>query len=151
MAATAIFHNAWNCRWSRPGHRITGLRDAVQPESGWVCEREGDRRSVSDDECAHCSRWEPLAIAATPPAVVFPLSHAVLAEAPRIEVRAPFTADEVARGALRAVLVAIAIVFAATGVTVLTSPAAILFTVVLWLCAATSLGFAAFGRFAPTP
>ena len=69
----------------------------------------------------------------------------------RIDVRAPFTTDEVARGALRAELVVIAIVFAATGVAVLTSAAAIPFTVVLWLCAATSLGFAAFGPFAPRP
>ena len=150
MAATAIFHNAWNCHWSRPGHRITGLRDAVQPESVWVCTREGGRRSVGDDECAHCSRWEASAIAAAS-AVVFPLSHSVLAEAPRIEVRAPFTTDEVARGALRAVLVLIAIVFAATGFAVLTSSPAIPFTVALWLCAGTALGFAAFGRFAAVP
>lgn len=149
MAATATFHNVWNCRWSRPGHRITGLLDVVQPESVWVCAREGERRSVADDECAHCSRWEPFAVA-LPPAAVFPLSHSVLAEAPGIDRRAPFATDEVAQGALRAVLVAIAIVFAATGVAVLTSAASIPFTVVLWLCAATSLGFAAFGRFAPT-
>ena len=50
MAATATFHDAWNCRWSRLGHRITGLRDAVQPEGVWVCTREGERRSVSDKE-----------------------------------------------------------------------------------------------------
>jgi hypothetical protein len=150
MAAIATFQNEWNCRWSRPGHRITGLPDAAQPESVWVCTRDGERRSVSHVECAHCSRWEPFAIASAP-ALVYPLSHPVLAEAPRIDVRAPFTTDEVARGALRAELVVIAIVFAATGVAVLTSPAAIPFTVVLWLCAATSLGFAAFGRFAPTP
>ena len=146
MAATAILHNAWNCRWSHPGHRITGLRDAVQPEGVWVCVRDGERRSVSDAECANCSRWEPLAFTAAP-AVVFAPSHSVLAEAPRIDLRAPFTTDEVARGGLRAVLVLIAIVFAAAGVAVLTSPAAIPLTVALWLGAATSLGFAAF---APT-
>jgi type IV secretory pathway TrbD component len=150
MAATATFQNAWNCRWSRQGHRLTGLSDAVQPESVWVCAREGERRSVCDAECAHCSRWEPFAIAVAP-VVVFPLSHPVFAETPRVHVRAPFTSDEVARGELRAVLVLIAIVFAAIGFAVLTSPAAIPFTVALWLCAATSLGFAAFGRFAPTP
>ena len=148
MAATATFHNAWNCRWSRPGHRITGLRDAVQPESVWVCAREGERRSVCDDECARCSGWEPYAVAVAP-AGVFGQSHSVLAEAPCIDARAPFTTEEVARFALRAVLVLIAIVFAAIGFAVLTGPPAIPFTVTLWLCAATSLGFAAFGRFAP--
>jgi hypothetical protein len=150
MAATATFQNIWNCRWSRPGHRITGLSDAVQPESVWVCAREGERRSVTDDECARCSRWEPSATAVAPVGV-FPLSHSVFADAPRITIRAPFTSEELARGALRAVLVVIAIVFAATGFSVLTGLPAIPFTVALWLCAATSLGFAAFGRFTPTP
>jgi hypothetical protein len=149
MAATATFQNVWNCRWSRPGHRITGLSDAVQPESVWVCAREGERRSVSDHECARCSRWEPSAIAVAPVAV-FALSHSMLAEAPRITIRA-FTNDELARSALRAVLVLIAIVFAATGFAVLTGLPAIPLTVALWLCAATALGFAAFGRFTPTP
>lgn len=150
MTATAILHNAWNCRWSRPAQRMTGLSAAVQPENLWVCVHEGTRRPVSDDECAHCSQWDTFATTADPVAV-FPLSHRVLAEAPRIDVRVAFNRDAVARGALRAVLVLIAIVFAAIGFTVLTSALAIPFTVALWLCAATSLGFAAFGRFAPAP
>ena len=150
MSATATLQNAWNCRWSVPGHRITGLRDSLQPESVWVCTRDGGRRSVCDDACARCSLWEPFAATAAP-ATVFPLSHFVLAEAPTRPVVAPITTEEFARGAFRTMLVVIAIVFVALGVTVLTSPLSIPFTIGLWLCAATSLGFAAFGRFGEKP
>jgi hypothetical protein len=60
MANTAIatLQPVWDCRWSRPGHRLTGVSDALQPESPWVCAREGDRRDVQDEECRTCQHWE---------------------------------------------------------------------------------------------
>jgi hypothetical protein len=49
----------WDCYWSRPGYRLTGVPDRHQPESLWVCIRSGKRRPVSDEECADCGHWEP--------------------------------------------------------------------------------------------
>ena len=148
MTATATVQTAWNCRWSRPGHRITGLSDAAQPENVWVCARGGERRSVSDDECARCSGWEAFGMTIAP-AVVFPRSHSILVEAPPLAVTTPITRSELAPVALRTVLVLIAVFFVAVGVAILTRPLAIPFTVALWLCAAGSLGAAAFGRLSP--
>jgi hypothetical protein len=70
MSAVAVLQTAWNCRWSRAGHRIAGLAEAAQPESLWVCTYDGARRSVSDEACAHCATWEPLATAAAAPLTV---------------------------------------------------------------------------------
>lgn len=141
--ATAILQTAWDCRWSRPGHRITGFAEEVQPESVWVCVRDGDRRNVSDAECASCSRWKALRTAAT--AIALPASAATIltdriTAAPRGAVIGDWPA-----ALLRAVLVMIAVAFAAIGVAILTAPLAIPFTVALWLCAAAALGLAAFG------
>ena len=47
----------WDCRWSRPGHRLTGVNDAEQPEALWVCVRTGKRRGVDEHECARCPDW----------------------------------------------------------------------------------------------
>jgi hypothetical protein len=57
------------------------------------------------------------------------------------------TIGELEDAALRAVLALLATLFVALGVVVLTGPAAVLFTVALWLCAAALLGLIAFGRF----
>jgi len=122
--ATATLQTVWDCRWSRPGHHITGVSDALQPETTWVCTRDGDRRAVCGDECAGCARWEPVAA----------------------EVPAP-TAIEVAQAALRAVLVVAALGFVAIGATVLTDPLSVPMTVALWLCGAAMLGLAVFGQF----
>ena len=62
------------------------------------------------------------------------------------EVPAP-TAIEVARAALRAVLVVTALGFVAIGVAVLTDPLSVPMTVGLWLCGAALLGLAVFGQF----
>jgi hypothetical protein len=48
----------WDCRWSRPGYRLTGVADAQQPETTWVCVHEGERRPVIDEECATCPHWQ---------------------------------------------------------------------------------------------
>jgi hypothetical protein len=142
--ATANVQTVWNCRWSRAGHQITGLSDALQPEPIWVCVRDGDRRAVCDDECARCSRWEPLAAAAAIP--MRGAQGAILAD--RIVETLPMpTPAELAQAMLRVVLVLAAVIFIAIGVTVLATPASVVFTVTMWLCAAMFLGLAVFGRF----
>ena len=60
MARTAIatLQTAPDCRWSRLGHRLNGVAEAKQPETTWVCVREGVRRDLREDECAACPHWE---------------------------------------------------------------------------------------------
>jgi len=143
--ATANVQTIWNCQWSRPGHQITGLADALQPEPTWVCVREGDRRAVCNDECVGCSRWEPMAAVAA----AIPMGHshgAILAD--RVVETLPMpTPAELAQAMLRVLLVVLAVIFIAIGVTQLTTPASVVFTVGMWLCAAMFLGLAVFGRF----
>jgi hypothetical protein len=143
--ATATVQTVWDCRWSRPGHHITGVSDALQPEATWVCTRDGDRRAVCGEECARCSRWEPLAAGTA--IQLSNLGVAIFTDRVIEEAPAP-TATEVARAALRAVLVATALAFVAIGVTVLTNPFSVPMTVALWLCGAAMLGLAVFGEFA---
>lgn len=142
--ATATIQTAWNCRWSRPGHQITGLADALQPEPTWVCVRDGDRRAVCDDECASCSRWEALTATA---AVPMGSARGAILTDHVVERLALPTPSELAHAMLRGVLLLLALVFFALGLTVLTTPASVAFTVTLWLCAAPFLGLAVFGRF----
>ena len=56
--ATMTKQTIWDCRFSSPGHRLTGVSDAMQPEPIWVCGRTGVRRSVTDEECEECPHWE---------------------------------------------------------------------------------------------
>ena len=60
MAHTAVatMQTVWDCRWSRPGHHLTGIAEHHQPETRWVCVREGRRRSLAIDECESCPHWE---------------------------------------------------------------------------------------------
>ena len=60
MAKTAIAtrQTTWDCKWSRPGFRLAGLDESLQPESVWVCVRTGERRSISDEKCDQCPYWE---------------------------------------------------------------------------------------------
>jgi hypothetical protein len=143
--ATAHVQTVWNCHWSRAGHQITGLSDALQPEPTWVCVRDGDRRAVCDDECARCSRWEPLAASA---AIAVRGAQGATLAAHIVETLPVLpTPAELAQAMLRVVLVLAAVIFIAIGVTVLTTPASVVFTVTMWLCAAMFLGLAVFGRF----
>jgi hypothetical protein len=142
--ATATLQTVWDCRWSRPGHHITGVSDAMQPEATWVCTRDGGRRAVGGDECARCSRWELLAAGTA--IQLSNLRGAIFSDRVIEEAPAP-TAIEVARAALRAVLVVTALGFVAIGVTVLTDPFSVPMTVGLWLCGAALLGLAVFGQF----
>ena len=142
--ATATLQTVWDCRWSRPGHHITGVSDALQPETTWVCTRDGDRRAVCSDECARCSRWEP--VAAGTAIQLSNLRGAIFRERVIEQAPAP-TAIDVARAALRGVLAVTALGFVASGVTVLTDPLYVPLTVGLWLCGAALLGLAVFGQF----
>ena len=56
--SVATLQTVWDCRWSRPGYRLTGVDDAHQPESVWVCVRTGTRRGVTNEECETCVHWE---------------------------------------------------------------------------------------------
>ena len=49
--AVATLQTVWDCKWSRPGFRLSGVKEALQPESQWVCVRTAQRRSVTDAEC----------------------------------------------------------------------------------------------------
>jgi hypothetical protein len=61
MATTAVatLQTAWDCKWSRPGYRLSGVADNAQPESIWVCVRTEHRRNVVDSDCERCPYWEP--------------------------------------------------------------------------------------------
>ena len=134
--AYATLQPAWDCRWSSPGYRLTGVREARQPETRWVCTREGHRRLLSDDECLTCEYWE-LDSAST--ADVEAAAPAALAAGqPRIE--------RVLDLSLRATLLMIAAMLVATGAVILTRPLALPFTILLWLGAAGAAMLAAFGE-----
>ena len=52
--------HVWDCRWARVAAVQTPLRRGNPTLSMmWACDRERSRRrSVNDDECARCLRWE---------------------------------------------------------------------------------------------
>jgi hypothetical protein len=59
MSETAVATlQIWDCRWSRPGYRLTGVGDEDLPEPLWVCARTGGRRLVSEKECETCPNRE---------------------------------------------------------------------------------------------
>ena len=140
MAATttaiATLQPVWDCRWSRPGHRLTGIADALQPESTWVCVYEGARRNVSEDECRTCPHFE------------LGSDKIIGAAELGLRIARPSIApDALGRVFLRLVLFVAAAIFIATGVVVLTEPTIVPFTVTLWLCAAAMVGLAVFAEF----
>jgi hypothetical protein len=59
MPLTAPLQTIWDCRFSRlrPIH-LTGAREQPEAEMLWACIRRGERRRVTDDECARCAHWE---------------------------------------------------------------------------------------------
>jgi hypothetical protein len=126
--AIAVLQPVWDCHWSRPGHRLTGVDDDVQPESRWVCVREGARRDLADGECETCSDWT-LEDALIAPAV------ATAAAAPRVYAPPLLWAS-------RAVLAVIAAWMFVIGFSLLTRPAAVPVTVLFWLAGAAVVAVA---------
>jgi hypothetical protein len=59
MATTAVatLKTAWDCKWSRPGYRLSGVPEQFQPETLWICTRRGNRAPVSDAKCETCEFW----------------------------------------------------------------------------------------------
>lgn len=62
VAPGAKLQTIWDCRFSRPGYRVIGVADHLQPEKLWVCVRSGERRGVTEEECEECPYWEDLPI-----------------------------------------------------------------------------------------
>ena len=58
MREATTTHSAANCQSTRLGFRLSFVGEAKQPESLWVCVRDGGRRAVGDSECEQCARWE---------------------------------------------------------------------------------------------
>lgn len=58
MVAIATLQTIWDCRWSRPGYRVLGVQDHLQPEKRWVCVRSGEREGVTEELCEFCPDWE---------------------------------------------------------------------------------------------
>ncbi len=60
MAKTAVetLQTAWDCRWSRPGYRLTGIPEHLQPETLWICARTGKRVALKESACETCPHWE---------------------------------------------------------------------------------------------
>jgi hypothetical protein len=56
--AVATLQTPWDCRWSRPGFRLAGVNESLQPEGLWMCVRTGRRREVTDATCESCPHWE---------------------------------------------------------------------------------------------
>jgi hypothetical protein len=138
--AIAMLQPVWDCKWSRPGHRLTGIVDGLQPETTWVCVHGGVRRNIGENDCQTCARWE--------------LGSGTITAAAEVGLRiarpSP-TADDLGRLALRVVLLLTAAIFIATGAVLLTEPLVVPFTVTLWLCAAAMAGLAVFARFPADP
>ena len=60
LSATSAMQTIWDCRWSRPGYRLLGVEEHLQPEKLWVCVRLGERRGVIEEECERCPFWQAL-------------------------------------------------------------------------------------------
>lgn len=57
--AAATIQTIWDCRWSRPGHRLFDVAEHLQPEPIWVCVRQPDtRRGVTETDCENCEHWQ---------------------------------------------------------------------------------------------
>ena len=62
ITVVSTLQTMWDCRWSRPGFRRVGVDDDLQREKPWVCVRTGDRRGITEEECADCPYWEELPV-----------------------------------------------------------------------------------------
>jgi len=154
MARTAIatLQTAPDCRWSRLGHRLNGVAEAKQPETTWVCVRDGVRRDLRDDECAECAHWE-LDDTASDSAVSGPpeggphISASRASEISAFVVSEPIVNHPVRTSSLIGKLtfgIAAAILFV-TAMQVVLAPLAVGFAIAAWLGAAAIVGVVANG------
>jgi hypothetical protein len=138
MARTAIatLQTAWDCRWSRLGHRLIGVPESRQPETPWVCVRNGVRTDMDEDACATCPHWE----------LDEPSESGFSATTITADILAPAVKTERKHHPLfHAALVTGAVVAAAlfvTVVSVLSAPVDVGFKVAGWLFAAAIVGVA---------
>ena len=60
MAVTAVatLQAVWDCKWSRPGYRLSRVAEQEQPETAWVCVRTGARSNIAEMGCERCPYWE---------------------------------------------------------------------------------------------
>ena len=60
MAVTAVttLQPVWDCKWSRPGYRLSRVAESEQPEHAWVCVRNGTRSNITETGCERCPDWE---------------------------------------------------------------------------------------------
>ena len=133
--AIATLQNGWDCRWSRPDDTAYPPSPATEAV---VCERTGVRRRVSLAECEGCVHWE-FAYRPTESVAAVPQQDAQALLEPRsLSSRVLYLATWLAIAATAATLIA-------AGLTILTTPLAIPFTVVLFLGAAALVGFGCAG------
>jgi hypothetical protein len=142
MARTAIatLQTVWDCRWSRPGLRLTGVHEDLQPEPTWVCVRDGHHRAIQEDDCATCAFWE---LDAGQPAATATVIAAPVATPASAPVR---FVDRAVHLFTWGCILLMALILGAVGLSILTSPYAIPVTVTLWLTGAALIGLAATGH-----
>jgi hypothetical protein len=145
MARTAVatLQTIWDCRWSRPGHRLNGVAESPQPEHTWVCVREGQRRNVCEDECAGCPHWE-LDDQTMAAVGVLPATGVAVPHAPALS--SPSRIDRTLHLLTWLCIAATALIFFVLGFTILNSPLAIPVTVTFWLMAAGVIAIGVTGR-----
>jgi hypothetical protein len=132
--ATAILHTPWDCRWSRFARRTAG--DGKRGGM-WDCIRTAERLPISESDCESCPHYEY-----RPPTEG--LLDVVKA---RQRVAAKERLTRAVEMGVRVSLFVMAVIFAACGLVVLTTPLAVPFTVSMLMGAAASLMLGIWGNF----
>lgn len=132
--ATAILHTPWDCRWSRFARRTAGdgKRGGI-----WDCIRTAERVPICESDCESCPHYEY-----RPPTEG--LLDVVKA---RQLVAAKERATRAVEIGVRLTLFVMAVIFAACGIVVLTTPLAVPFTVSMLMGAVASLMLGIWGNF----
>ncbi len=150
MNSTVVMtlQTVWDCKWSQPGHRLTGVVESLQPESLWVCVRDGNRRAINEAECEMCPHWQGHETAAAG-AISVPVRFTAAASPSRLFAIAAHIPGPSLRleAALRTMLVLTAIVFAYAGFALLTQPLAVLVAWSCWGTAVATFAYGTWGRF----
>ncbi len=137
--ANAILHTPWDCRWSRFARRSAHAQTTAEETRGslWECVHSGERVPVAEADCENCPFWE----------FQSPADGLVgRAQACERSLAITPTARHIELG-VRLSLFVIAVIFAACGFVVLTSPLAVPFTVTMWFGAVGSFLLGIWGNF----